>query len=66
MILIFLIRIYKTKRINEKRGKKTLTLINAIILPNGRQKVLNALKSGIFLKEKQGKGLSSKYFRSRS
>ena len=66
MILIFLIRIYKTKRINEKRGKKTLTLINAIILPNGGQKVLNAFKSGIFPKEKQGKGLSSKYFRSRS
>ena len=32
-----------------------LTLRNAIILLNGRQKVLNSFESGIFPKEKQGK-----------
>ena len=49
---------YKTIRISQKR-KKTLTLKNTIILPNGRQKVLNAFESGIFSNKKQGRGFTS-------
>ena len=51
MILIFLKNLLK-------KQKKAVTLKNAIILPNGRQKVLNAFESGIFPKIKQGKGLT--------
>ena len=36
-----------------------LTIKNAIVLLNGRQKFLNAFQRGKFLKEKQGKGLKS-------
>ena len=43
------------------KEQKALTLTNAIILLNlnRRPKVLNSFKNGIFLKEKQGKGLTS-------
>ena len=44
---------------NQSKKKKALTLKNAIILLNGRQKVLNAFESGIFPKRKQGNGLTS-------
>ena len=50
--------IYKTKRISWKI-KKELTLKNAIILLNGRQKFLNVFESGIFQIRKQEKGLTS-------
>ena len=53
-----MIRIYKTKIINQKR-KITLTLKNAVIPLNGRQKVLNACASGIFPKRKQREELTS-------
>ena len=42
-----------------KKKKKTLNLENAIILLNGRQKVLNAFKSGIVPKRKQETGLNT-------
>ena len=42
-----------------KKEKKALTFENAIILFNGRQKVLNDFESRIFSKGKQRKGLTS-------
>ena len=54
MILIFLKKIC-----NSKKRRKALTLKNAIILLNGRQKVLNAFESRIFPKGKQRKGLKT-------
>ena len=57
MILIFLKNLQNQKNHSEK--KKTLSLKNAIILLNGRQKVLNAFESWIFPKGKQGKGVIS-------
>ena len=42
-----------------KKEKKALTFKNAVILFNGRQKVLNDFESRIFSKGKQGKGLTS-------
>ena len=41
-----------------KKEKKALTLKNAIIVLNGRQKVLNFFKSRMFPKIKRGKGLA--------
>ena len=46
MILIFLKNLQNQNNQSEK--KKPLTLKNAIILLNGRQKVFNAFESGIF------------------
>ena len=42
-----------------KKEKKTLNLENAIILLNGKQKVLNAFESGIVPKRKQETGLKT-------
>ena len=42
-----------------RKEEKSLTLKNEIMLLNGRQKVLDACESGIFLNRKQGKGLTS-------
>ena len=42
-----------------RKENKALTLKNTIIVLNGRQKVLNAFESGIFLKLKQGERLTS-------
>ena len=42
-----------------KKEKKTLTLESAIILFNGRQKVLSDFESGIFPIRKQSEGLTS-------
>ena len=44
---------------NQSEKKKALTSKNAIVLLNGEQKVVNALKSGIFPK---GKLLKVEYF----
>ena len=43
-------------QIKEKKEKKALTIKNATILLNGRQRVLNAFESGIFPKGKQIQG----------
>ena len=56
MLLIFLNNLQNQK--NQSK-EKTLTLKNAIILLNGRQKVPNTFESGIFPKRKQGKALKS-------
>ena len=40
-----------------------ITLTNAVILLNGRQKIINAFENGICLKEKQGKGFTSISYR---
>ena len=58
MILIFLKNLQNQKN-QSKRKKKSPTFKNAIILLNGRQKVLNAFHRGIFPKRKQVKGLAS-------
>ena len=42
-----------------KKEKKALTLKKATILLNGKEKILNAFKSRMFAKGKQGKGLTS-------
>ena len=42
-----------------RKEKKALTLKKAIILLNGRQKVLHGFESGIFPKRKQGEVLTS-------
>ena len=55
MILIFL----KNLQNHKIQSKKALALRNVIIPPNGRQKVINAFKTGIFPKGKQRKGLTS-------
>ena len=59
MILIFLKNL-QSRSTSQKR-KKTLTLKSASILLNGKQKLLNAFKSGIFPngKQTQGKGRPS-------
>ena len=44
---------------NQSKKEKKKTLKNAIILLNGRSKVLNTFESAIFPKRKQGKGLAS-------
>ena len=48
-----------TPREPVKKEKKTLTIKNALMHLNGRQKALNAFESGIFAKQAQGKGLAS-------
>ena len=57
MILQFLRNLQNQK--NQSENKKGLILKNAIILLNGRQKVLDAFEGGTFPKQKQGKGLTS-------
>ena len=42
-----------------KKKKKALSIKNAVIHFNGRGKILNNFKSGIFPKTKQGKKLKS-------
>ena len=58
MILIFLKNIPKQKNPLKKK-KKAQNLKNAIILLNGKRKVLHAFERGIFPIRKQGKGLTS-------
>ena len=58
MIFIFL-KSLKNQKYQSKKKKKALTLKNAIILLNGRQKVFKAFENGIFPKIKQGKGFTS-------
>ena len=57
MIVVFWKNLQNQK--NWLKKKKALTLKNIIILPNGRQELLNAFESGIFPKGKQGMGLTS-------
>ena len=44
---------------NQSENKRDTTLKTAIILLNGRQRVLNAFESRAFPKRKQGEGLKS-------
>ena len=55
--MIFLKNLRNQKNQSENKIK-ALTLKNAIILLNERQKGLNAFEKGIFPKRKQGKGLT--------
>ena len=51
MILMFLKNL-QNQMTQPKKKKKSLTLRNAIIIPDGRQRSLNALESIIFPKRK--------------
>ena len=60
MILILLKNLQKPNESMKKEKKApTLVMILNVIILNERQKVLNAFDSGIFVKGKQGKGLTS-------
>ena len=58
MILIFQKNLQNQKN-QWKKKRHALTLKNAIILLNGRQKVLNTFKSELFPKKKQGGEVTS-------
>ena len=48
-----------TKPKESQKRKKALTIKNAVIHFNGREKIVNTFKTGIFRKRKQGKKLKS-------
>ena len=56
---MILLKNLKNQKNQLKKEKKALTLKNAIILLNRRQKGLDAFESEIFPKGKQGKRLTS-------